>query len=146
LVLDDRGRLSELFDCVFSDDEVVRMRATDALEKVCREHPEWLGPYVDGMLSDLAAIEQPSVQWHLVQMIGELDLGPKQRRRAVTILKDNLEKAGDWIVLNYSIEVFARFVELDASLRPYFIEQLEKLRHSRHRSVAKRASKILSSS
>jgi hypothetical protein len=144
LVLADNGKLGELFETLFGDDEVVRMRAGDALEKVCRYHPDWLAPYIDRMLTDVAATEQPSVQWHLAQMLGELDMSSGQRQRAVDILKGNLETAGDWIVLNHSLQVFARFVEHDPTLRPYFIEQLENHRQSRHKSVANRASKLLS--
>jgi len=33
------GRLAELVQCVFSADEIIRMCASDALEKVCRSHP-----------------------------------------------------------------------------------------------------------
>jgi hypothetical protein len=55
--------LDELFACLGNADDIVRMRAADALEKVCREHPEWLVPYADRLLSDVAGIDQPSVHW-----------------------------------------------------------------------------------
>lgn len=142
-VLTHSDRLDELFECVFDSNEIVRLRAGDALEKVCRQHPDWLEPYTDRLLSDVAAIPQPSVQWHLVQMIGELDLTPEQHARAIEILKRNLETATDWIVLNYSLEEFARFARADPSLQPYFVEQLTRQTQSRHKSVAKRATKLL---
>jgi hypothetical protein len=41
LVLGNGMRLHELYDCLLQDDEIVRMRASDALEKVCRQRPEW---------------------------------------------------------------------------------------------------------
>lgn len=37
MVVDDRTRLDELFACLESPDELVRMRAGDGLEKVCRQ-------------------------------------------------------------------------------------------------------------
>jgi hypothetical protein len=43
-------RLEELVQCVFSADEVVRMRASDALEKVCRSRPALLQPFVPRLL------------------------------------------------------------------------------------------------
>ena len=136
-------KLGELFKCLKSTDEIVRMRTGDALEKICREQPEWFGPYIDSLLSDVAAIDQPSVQWHLAQMIGELPLNETQRRRALEVLKRNLETASDWIVLNYSLETFTIFTRKDASLQKYFIERLKVLSCDSRKSVAKRASKLL---
>lgn len=143
-VMADQSKLDELFVCIFSPEATVRMRAGDALEKVCRARPDWLVPYVDTLLGKVAVIDQPSIQWHLAQMIGELDLNPSQYNRVVNILKNNLENSTDWIVLNYSLEVFAQFVRKDASLKPYFIKQLHKHQKNQHKSVAKRATKLLS--
>ena len=119
------------------------MRAGDAVEKVCRVHPDWLTPYVDRLLGEVSEIDQPSVQWHLAQMIGTVRLNARQRRRAVALLKHNLEIATDWIVLNYTLEVFARFVRADEGLRDYFAGQLQRLVHNPHKSVAKRVAKLL---
>ncbi len=47
IVLHNEPRLNELYDCLFDKDAWIRMRAADALEKVCREHPDWLMPYID---------------------------------------------------------------------------------------------------
>lgn len=135
-------RLDDLFECAFDGDAVIRMRAGDALEKICRQHPTWLAPYADRVLTELANIPQPSIQWHVTQMIGELELSAPQRARAIAILERNLESATDWIVLNYSLEVFAQFAQADPSLQPYFLEQLHKHAHSPHKSVAKRAAKL----
>ncbi|MBK5109963.1 MAG: hypothetical protein JJE10_01195 [Thermoleophilia bacterium] len=63
-VLADPGRVEELFATLESPDELVRMRAGDALEKVCRERPQWLEPYAETILTEIGSIDQPSVQWH----------------------------------------------------------------------------------
>jgi hypothetical protein len=93
IALSDRARLGELLECLFCADPVVRMRAADALEKVARQSPELLAPLIPRLLDDVAAIEQPSVQWHLAQMLAEVRLDAAQRRRAVAILKRNLESS-----------------------------------------------------
>lgn len=142
-VLRNRSRLDDLFACLFAHDEVVRMRAADALEKVCRERPDWLEPFTDRLLTEVSQINQPSVQWHLAQMLGELPLTEGQKAKAIEVLKRNLETATDWIVLNYSLEVFAEFTKEEVALRQYFIRQLKKHQSSRHKSVAKRATKLL---
>jgi hypothetical protein len=50
ITLADGGRLDELFAALADPDELVRMRAGDALEKVCRERPEWLAQRVERLL------------------------------------------------------------------------------------------------
>ncbi len=142
-VLANQDQLEALFECVFDDDEIVRLRSGDALEKVCRQQPDLFRPYIDRLFNEVANIDQASVQWHLAQMIGELPLDQVQTHKALDILKRNLRTATDWIVLNYSLQVFASFVQNDASLRPHFLTELKRHSNSKHKSVAKRAQKLL---
>ena len=142
-VLKNHSKLKELFECLYSDDEIVRMRAGDALEKICRQEPKWFDPYIERLLQEVSKIDQPSVQWHLAQILGGLQLSQSQKSRAVEILKRNIESSTDWIVLNNSLEVFAQFARDDTKLLPYFMGQLSRHSNSRHKSVAKRAGKLL---
>lgn len=98
-VLSDQDRLPELYDCLFADDAWVRMRAADCLEKVCRQHPEWVEPYVDRMFNELATSTQPSIQWHMAQIFAQVKLTQSQQKKAVEWLKNTLAApAVDWIV------------------------------------------------
>jgi hypothetical protein len=144
-VLNDRGRLTELFAAITDPDEVVRLRVGDALEKVCREHPGWFVPHVDRLLSDLGQIEQPSVQWHVAQMLQHLrgDLSDDQVQQATALLQRNLSTTTDWIVLNVTMDVLTRWASRDTSLSDWLVPQLERLRRDERRSVAKRASQRL---
>lgn len=110
----DPKRVVELFDCVFDDDEIVRMRAADALEKVCREEPARLTPFVERMLTDMAASRQPSVQWHLAQLLGEVPLTPVQRDRAAAVVQEALDTSSDWIVVTCALETLAAFTRQGA--------------------------------
>lgn len=88
------------------------MRAADgALEKLCRERPEEFTRFTERLLTDVAAIEQPSVQWHLAQMLGEIQMTEQQRRRAAGVLVRQLDPSNDWIVVNLTLETLAPFVE-----------------------------------
>lgn len=78
-VLADPSALEALFGRLFCDDAVVRMRA---LEKIARIRPELLAPFTRRLLSDVVAIDQPSVQWHLAQILTEIELTPEQRARS----------------------------------------------------------------
>jgi hypothetical protein len=118
IVLGDRARLGELFDCVMDADELVRMRAGDALEKVCRERPVWFLPYVERLLGEVGGIAQPSVMWHVAQMLAQLHgrLSDAQARRAAELLKRNLVGSGDCIVLNVTMDVLADWAQSDTDL------------------------------
>jgi hypothetical protein len=52
----------ELFDSVvnsiFSDNPATRMRASDAVEKISIDHPDWLKPYKKLFLTKIAEIKQ----------------------------------------------------------------------------------------
>jgi hypothetical protein len=47
-------RVSELVALTKDQDWLVVMRATDLLEKLAHEHPEWVEPYKEVFLSELA--------------------------------------------------------------------------------------------
>lgn len=143
LVLDNRARLKELYRCLLEEDEIVRMRASDALEKVCRARPAWLQAYIPQLLTDVAAIEQASVQWHLAQMLGEVELTPSQRAAACRILKRNLTEKKGWIVVNYSMETLAKFSRNDSQLRTEVLAMLKELRSDPHTSIVARAHKLI---
>ncbi len=145
IVLADRARLSELFAAITDPDEVVRLRVGDALEKVCREQPGWFVTHVDRLLSDFGQIEQPSVQWHVAQMLQHLrsDLTDGQAQQATELLQRNLSASVDWIVLNVTMDVLTEWVTRDAPLANWLVPELNRLRQDKRKSVAKRASKRL---
>ncbi len=135
--------LPELFECMFSSDEIVRMRAGDAVEKICNQHPDWLQPYIERLLTEVYAIRQPSVQWHLAQMLAEVSLSPEQKPRAIAVLRGNLETMDDWIVTNLSLESLAQFTRRGDFDRARFVEIANSFAECRHKSVASRVRKLL---
>lgn len=143
VVLADSRALEALFECLFCDDAVVRMRAGDALEKIARIRPELLAPFTRRFLSDVVDVDQPSVQWHLAQILTEIELTPQQRPRAVAILKRNLERYEDWIVLNLTLHALAQFARDDPELRCELVPILRRHQADTRKSVAKRATKLL---
>ena len=145
IVQADHARLEELFATIGDPDEVVRMRVGDALEKVCREQPGWFVAHVDRLLGELGRIEQPSVQWHVAQMLEHLrrDLSDDQAQRATELLQRNLTRSTDWIVLNVTMDVLTEWAKHDPPLAGWLPPELERLRQDERRSVAKRASKRL---
>ena len=136
-------RLSELLDCVIEcPDEVVRMRASDALEKICRLQPSLVQPCLRTILGEMSRIDQPSVQWHVAQMLAELRLTSRQRRRAVHILEDNLKRSSDWIVLNCSPAAYADLAREHPELVGDLRAELHRFTNHHLKSVASRARKL----
>ena len=144
LVLREKEKLGELYSCVFNDDAWVRMRAIDAVEKVCRQHPDWLLPYVDKFQSELASSSQPSIQWHLAQIYSQVDLTEQQKQIAINWLKDRLSTTDvDWIVAANAMQTLLEFTH-DGSVLKKDIIPLFKLQQKHHsKSVVKRANKFL---
>jgi hypothetical protein len=144
-VLENKDAFDELFHCYFSNDEVVRLRVSNAMKRICKEKPEWLVPYIDRFLSDIARINQASTQWTLAQLMLwlESDLTPAQKAKATTHFKYVLEANSDWIVQNTVIETLGVWAQQDAHLKAWLIPHLEEFSKTGRKSVAGRANKML---
>lgn len=144
LVSDDKSRMEELYGCLFHDDAWVRMRAADVLEKVCREHADWLLPYIDRFQRELATSTQPSIQWHLAQIYEQVALTDAQRHAAQDWLCSLLStKDVDWIVAANAMDTLAKFVRDGSFPRDEFVRLLKIQQHHKSNAVIKRANKYL---
>jgi hypothetical protein len=144
LVLARPDRVDELIRCIVEgDDQTVRMRASDALEKAVRARPALLQPHVPTLLGSMSRIDQPSVQWHVAQMLGHIPLTPRRQVQAVRILSRYLDRSTDWIVLNCSLDTMAVLARRDAGLFGLLREHLRRFEHSSYRSLSSRARKLL---
>lgn len=145
IVLANKERLEELYQCYFSKDEVVRLRVSSAMKRVCKEHPEWLVPYLDKLLDEISTINQASTQWTLAILFLwlERDMTPSQHERATKIMQTNLENSNDWIVQNTTMESLAAWAKEDDRLQKWLIPKLHNFTKSTRKSVAGRARKLL---
>jgi hypothetical protein len=144
VVLDDKSRLDELYNCLFEDDAWVRMRAADALEKICREQPEWLLPYIDRFPKELTVSSQPSIQWHLAQIYREVELTSAQKQFAAQWLEGLLStKEVDWIVAANAMDTLAQFVKDSSFSEATFKKLLAVQQQHKSKSVVRRADKLL---
>ncbi len=107
----DPARLDELFACIGHEDAWVRMRAVDTFEKLVREEPSRGAPYVGLVLDELTRSDQPSVQWHVAQLLGVVPLTAAQRREALGWLTARVATTEvDWIVAAQSMATLVAFV------------------------------------
>jgi hypothetical protein len=78
-VLSHPDLFGELMMGMQHPDPVVRMRAADAAEKVSAKHPDYLAPYTDELLHQIAQGTQQEVRWHVVQMLPRLALSADEQ-------------------------------------------------------------------
>ena len=144
-VLDDPSRFDELFNCYFSDDEIVRLRTSSAMKRIYHGDKKLLLPYIDRFLEEISAIDQASAQWTLAQLFSWLkpDMDEKQKAQAEKILRRNLSDHHDWIVLNNTMETLADWSSNDDGLRKWLLPHLIRLSEDSRKSVANRATKWL---
>lgn len=145
MVLRDKTLLAELYECMLNDDAWVRMRAADTFEKVCREHPDWIEPYIDNIQSQLSGIgQQASIKWHIAQIYPQITLTKQQKSFALTWLKSQIATTNvDWIVAANCLKSLLVFTK-QGDVPP---TELVKLLHIQQthpsKSVVKKATKIL---
>ncbi len=87
----DPGLVADLVEALLDPDELVRLRAADALEKVSAEEPSLVAPYAIKIPGPVADLDQHDVRWHIAQMLPRLPLRSTDLRRAVKVLKVTLE-------------------------------------------------------
>nr|WP_298999318.1 hypothetical protein [uncultured Allomuricauda sp.] len=144
-VLQHTLRFDDFFNCYFSKDEVVRLRVSNGIKRICKANKSIVLPYVDRLLNEISKIDQASTQWTLAQLflILEKDLSTTQKSKAQEILKKNLAAHSDWIVLNQTMETLGKWAEKDGVLKEWIIPHLNRLVQDERKSVSKKASKTL---
>lgn len=143
-VLTAPDKFEELFNCYFSEDEVVRLRVSNAMKRICKANKPLLIPYVDRLLNEISKINQASTQWTLASlfMMLEKEMTAGQVQTARKLMKNNLANHQDWIVLNTTMETLGKWAKKDAALREWITPHVQRLANDSRKSVAGKAKKI----
>ncbi len=146
-VLKDPSLFDQFFNCYFSDDEVVRLRVSNGMKRICKANSALLLPYLDRFIKEIAEINQASTQWTLAQLFKALDkdLSPKQKKEATEIMQRNLAQHEDWIVLNQTMDTLGSWAREDSTLKAWIIPHLDRLSADSRKSVSKKANKVRAS-
>lgn len=144
-VLKEHSLFQELFNCYFSNDEVVRLRVSNAMKRIAKEEKKLLLPYMDRFLTDISAIDQASTQWTLSQLfdIYKEEMSTIQITKATFLMKHNLEHHSDWIVLNTTMDTLGKWAKNDIELTTWLLPHLDRLTSDHRKSVSSKAKKIL---
>jgi hypothetical protein len=141
-VLAEPGLFGVLFEGLLDADPLVRMRSADAVEKITVLHPEYLQPFKQRLLDQVALTDQQEVRWHTAQLIPRLALSPEERSRAVSILEGYLSDKSS-IVKTFAMQALADLAVQDAGLRGTIVPMLEALTQQGTPAMQSRGRKLL---
>jgi hypothetical protein len=143
-VVSKKPRLfAALFNGLWSEDALVRMRAADAAEKVTRTKRELLQRYKKELLGLMAEESQIEVRWHLALMVPRLVLSAKEKEAAASLLRTYLQDRSS-IVRTHALQGLTDLAETDASMRPAVMELLREAARSGTAAMKARSRKLLS--
>lgn len=131
-----------LIDCMQHEDELVRMRAADAAEKLTETNPEWLCPFKGRLIKLAAGTQQQELRWHLAQMLPRLALSKRDRVMVLTIFRRYLEDQSQ-IVKTFSMQGLADLTTQDPRLSSSIRPLLASLIKSGSASMKSRGRKLL---
>lgn len=139
-------RNPELFNVLVTglsvDDEIVRMRAADAMEKITRMHPEYLWPHHDFLIEQATRSEQKEVRWHLAQMLPRLRLNDAEKCRVVGIMLGYFSDRSS-IVRTLAMQALADIAIQTPQLRPSIAQHLQELTVTGTPAMKARGRKLL---
>lgn len=141
-VLRDQSLFGVVFGGLASDVALVRMRAADALEKITAKQPEWLQPYKEQLIRQVARSREQEVRWHVAQMFPRVQANQEERAAMVTILLDYLGDKSK-IVKTFSLQALADLAEQDVALRHEVITVLEEQTRTGSPAMKSRGRKLL---
>lgn len=142
-VLDDPSLFPLVMEGMAHEEPLIRMRASDVVEKVTAQRPELLGPFKDRILGQISAIQQQEVRWHVAQLLPRLELDDAEKSLAVTILMGYLRDKSR-IVKTFAMQALADLAENDPALKPGVRTLIEELVRTGSPAVQSRGRKLLS--
>jgi HEAT repeat protein len=133
---------SHVMNGLASDDEVVRMRAADAIEKITKQRPRLLDPFRKDFLAIANSSSQQEIRWHAALILPRLKLDAAQRAAAVDILFDYLRDKSS-IVKTFAMQALADFAATDPELQSRIKPLIEELTQVGTPAMRARGRKIL---
>ena len=135
-----------LFRAVFSglqsDDEVLRARAADAVEKITARHPEYLRRYKTQLIGPLARVNQKEVRWHVAQLLPRVQWNESEMQRVLGILMNYLNDTSS-IVKTFAMQALADLAHRNPELIPQVLTHVRELTAIGTPAMKARGRKIL---
>lgn len=132
----------EFFSGLYADEPIIRMMASDAIEKVTQTRPELLTGYVSKVIAILATAQQQEVCWHMAQIAPRLQYSAEEEKEIVASLKEYLSHKSK-IVQVSAMEALAIFAERNTSMLAEVINILDAHQKTGSPAVRSRGKKLL---
>lgn len=126
IIASEPDKFAEAIALMGDDDPVIRMRASDAVEKASRSRPGLLSPFVGKLLGSLSDCEQQEVRWHILMMLPRLPL------------MSAANKLRAWSIAQQSLLHPSRIVQCEAVSAMHALSRLDPNRRSSYASAIKR--------
>jgi hypothetical protein len=123
------------------DDWLVAERALDVLEKLAHEHPDWVAPYKNVFIGELADSDKWEIRLQIVRALPFFDWPAKARRRAVEILCRDVEHSQTFVKA-WALDSLATFAQKQPELMPVVHQWLADFDRSGSKALAARARNI----
>jgi hypothetical protein len=131
-----------LIDGMHHDDEVVRMRAADAVEKLTVTNPEWLRPFKVQLIKLAAKAKQQELRWHCAQILPRLELSRRDRVIVVAVFRRYLQDQSR-IVKTFAMQGLADLAMQDPRLLVPVRRLVSSLMRTGSPSMKSRGRKLL---
>lgn len=141
LVADQPKIFHDLIRAMAHSDPGVRMRASDAVEKISRTTPDYLQPHKAFLINQVSLSDQQEVRWHLAQIIPRLALSPEERSEVAEDLFAFLDDPSK-IVQTNALQALVDLAWEDDGLFPRVRDAVERLAVEGSPAVSNRAGKL----
>ncbi len=135
--------LEALFQSLLLDDEIVRMRAIDAIEKISRQNKKCLAPYKKLILNKIIFYDQKEMKWHVAQVAPRLSLTVKEKRKLYDLFVDQYLVDKSSIVKTNTMQALVDLSFNDETLKRDTINILKKLIKTGTPAMKARGKKLL---
>lgn len=133
---------SALIDGMHHPDELVRMRAADAVEKLTVTNPEWLQPFKAQLIKLAARATQQELRWHLAQVLPRLELSRRDCEIVVEVCRRYLQDKSR-IVKTFAMQGLADLTKQDPRLTNSIRPLISSLTRTGSPSMKSRGRKLL---
>ena len=140
-IADQPDLFSEVIQAMTHPDPGVRMRASDAVEKISRTKPDYLKSHKSFLLDQVLESSQQEVRWHLAQIIPRLELSPGERSRVAKKLFTYLDDSSK-IVQTNALQALVDLAWEDDDLFRKVRVAVERLAETGSPAVSSRAGKL----
>jgi hypothetical protein len=143
-IVSSKEKFDELFGFLDEKDRLLRMRAMDAIEKISRDHPEFLVGHELEIVNHCNYENlDKEFKWHLALLLPRIDL--KDDRRVVTSTLEGwvLNSKESKIVRVNSIQALYEFVNNNKFSHEEFYRIIEKVKKERIPSINARIKKFI---